>query len=88
MTLVFPGTQPRAAVVMASDVPIRFGPDTRDTVRALLAPGDRVVVDQILAAWARIELADGTRGWVERSALACVGPPPNIVLTERVQSTP
>lgn len=65
----------RAAVVIAPESPMRYGPDERDPTRLLLEAGDRVLVDFVGTAWARVETASGARGWVARDSIAHPGPP-------------
>lgn len=75
LALVSSAPAPHAAVVLASDTLARYGPHPRDAVRMALAPGDRVLVDRQSGGWARVETADGHRGWVEVDRIALLGPP-------------
>ncbi len=75
----------QSAVVVTEEAPMRYGPDASDAVRATLAAGDRVLIDQLYGSWARVEIASGERGWLDRGALALAGPPFSRAETEREQ---
>lgn len=77
----------QSAVVVTEEAPMRYGPDASDAVRVTLAAGDRVLIDQLYGAWARVEIASGERGWLDRSALALAGPPFSSAETEREQQS-
>ena len=81
--LALPVSRLRAAVVVAPETPARYGPQIDDGTRMTLAPGDRVVVDRSEQGWARVELADGRRGWVDERSLAYAGPPFDTGYNER-----
>lgn len=83
MALTTPVTAIRSAVVMVPEVPLRYGPDPLDGVRARLDPGDRVLVDRVEGVWARVETASGDRGWLELGNIALLGPPFSQALTDR-----
>ncbi|MBL7646678.1 MAG: tetratricopeptide repeat protein [Candidatus Hydrogenedentes bacterium] len=80
-----PGPPIQSAVVVSEEAPMRYGPDASDAVRATLAAGDRVLIDQVYGSWARVEIASGERGWLDRGALALAGPPFSRSETEREQ---
>ncbi len=88
LMLAIPVDSRRAAVVLSGPLPARYGPDIRDDVRMELASGDRVLVDDSIGDWVRVELADGRRGWVARSYIAYLGPPFSAELNERENPTP
>lgn len=75
LILVIPAPTSHAAVVLAPDTYARYGPHPRDAIRMALAPGVRVLVDRQAEGWARVETADGHRGWVEVDRIALLGPP-------------
>jgi tetratricopeptide (TPR) repeat protein len=70
-------TGPQPGVVLTKDSSLRYGPDVRDGLRTLLRAGERVSVEHIEDAWARIETSTGLRGWVKREQLGAVNPPFN-----------
>lgn len=61
--------------VVLEESPLRYGPDVRDATRLVLTAGDRVYVERTEGAWARVETADGLRGWLAREDLAAVTEP-------------
>lgn len=75
------------AVAVDESVPLRYGPDENEEVivysprpgaqgvPAELRVGDRVRVERRGAGWARVNTADGRRGWAPEEALAFVSPP-------------
>jgi hypothetical protein len=75
------------AVAVEQRVPLRYGPDESvevivyvarpgaPGVPAELREGDRVRVERRTAGWARVNTADGRRGWAPENALAFVSPP-------------
>lgn len=83
VALALPVSAIRSAVVIVPEVPLRYGPDPLDGVRATLAPGDRVLVDRVDGIWARVETASGDRGWLELGNIALLGPPFSPALTDR-----
>lgn len=86
--LAYPTPARRAGVVVAPDTPARYGPEAADAVRMALSAGDRVLVDRVIGDWARVELADGRRGWIARESVAYLGPPFEVTRNERENSTP
>jgi tetratricopeptide (TPR) repeat protein len=83
VALAAPPPPIQSAVVTAHEAPLRYGPDVRDPARATLAAGDRLLVDRVDGAWARVETAPGERGWLDVSDLEFVGPPFAHPVTER-----
>jgi tetratricopeptide (TPR) repeat protein len=65
---------PVLAVASAERVPVHYGVSESDTVRFELYAGDRVSVDALRDGWARVETADGERGWAQTEHLLLVGP--------------
>ncbi|WP_428267648.1 BatD family protein [Haliangium sp.] len=65
------------AVVMRDDVSLRAAdsPGAPPALPSPLPAGAEVEVVEVRAPWARVRLADGTSGWVERSAIELVSPP-------------
>lgn len=86
--LLAPDPGRTAAVVVAPESEARYGPDARDAVRAVLRAGGRVIVDAREPGWARVETADGLRGWVPRSDLASLGPPFDVYATRKDPEVP
>ncbi len=66
---------PDSAMVVAEELPVRYGPDTRDVIRDVLHAGDRVVLETSSRGWTRIETGSGQRGWVESAHLENVALP-------------
>ena len=66
---------PEPGVVLAVELPLRYGPDERDALRIRLKSGDRICVDKFDGDWARVETENGVRGWVEHVHLGAVNPP-------------
>lgn len=87
VVFLVPESTLRAAVVVGVEAQARYGPDRQDDVRMALPPGTRLVVDREDGAWARIELSDGRRGWVETRDLAYLGPPFSAASNERETQT-
>lgn len=85
VALAVPAPPIQSAVVTAHEAPLRYGPDLRDPVRGTLAAGDRVLVDRVDGAWARVETAPGERGWLDLSEIVFAGPPFAHPVTEREQ---
>lgn len=88
VALAVPAPPILSAVVTAHEAPLRYGPDPRDPVRDTLAAGDRVLVDRVDGAWARVETAPGVRGWIDLSEIDFAGPPFAHPVTEREQFSP
>ncbi len=68
-------TGPQPGVILAEGSSLRYGPDVRDALRSPLRIGERVNVEHIEGAWARVETSTGLRGWVAREQLGAVNPP-------------
>ena len=85
VALAVPPPPIQSAVVTAHEAPLRYGPDLRDPVRDRLAAGDRVLVDRVEGAWARVETAPGERGWLDLSEIVFAGPPFAHPVTDREQ---
>lgn len=85
VALAVPAPPIESAVVTAKVVSLRYGPDALDPVRSTLAAGDRVLVDRVEGAWARVETAPGERGWLDVSEIVFTGPPFAHSVTEREQ---
>lgn len=83
VVLAIPAPAIQSAVVIAAQAPLHYGPDVLDPVRASLAAGDRILVDRVDGAWARVETASGVRGWLEVEEVAFAGPPFTRRLTDR-----
>lgn len=60
---------PDSGVVVAEELPLRYGPDVRDVLRDVLHAGDRVALEMSAHGWTRVETESGQRGWVESTHL-------------------
>jgi len=60
---------PDSGVVVAEELPLRYGPDARDVLRDVLHAGDRVALETSAHGWTRVETESGQRGWVESTYL-------------------
>ena len=85
LALAVPSPPIQSAVVTAHTAPLRYGPDVRDPARGTLAAGDRVLVDRVDGAWARVETAPGERGWLDLGEIVFAGPPFAHPVTEKEQ---
>lgn len=66
-------THRTGAVVMTSSAPVRSTPDQGGKELFVLHAGTRVeVVDSSLKDWSEVELSDGKRGWIKRSAIEVI----------------
>ena len=66
-------THRTGAVVMLQSVPVRSIPDQGGKELFVLHAGTRVeVVDSSLEDWSEVELSDGKRGWIKRSAIEII----------------
>lgn len=66
-------THRTGAVVMLQSVPVRSTPDQGGKELFVLHAGTRVeVVDSSLEDWSEVELSDGKRGWIKRSAIEVI----------------
>ncbi len=74
---------PLLAVAAADRVPVRYGVSEADTVRFELYAGDRAAVDGVQDGWARVQTADGERGWAQVEQLILVGPVGDAALMAR-----
>ncbi len=72
------------AVARAKEVPVYFDRDAASPVYFKLLVGDRVIVEQSVPGWLKIEAPAGERGWAERSGFVIVGPPYERPLEEPV----
>lgn len=52
------------AVVVRKGAEVRYGPSDRDKTAFKLSPGILIFVNDDRGAWSRIELRDGTDGWI------------------------
>lgn len=63
----FKAEQP--AIIFASEVAVKSEPNTRSEEAFVLHEGTKVQVLEQLNEWKRIELADGSTGWIPQDAL-------------------
>ncbi len=63
------------AIANALRVPVHYGNNEVETVYFELYAGDRVYVDTRGDGWARLETANGERGWAQERHLLFVDPP-------------
>lgn len=73
--VVVMGRTPDSGVVVAEELPLRYGPDVRDVLRDVLHAGDRVILEKSAHGWTRVETERGQRGWVESTHLLPVALP-------------
>lgn len=59
----------RPAIVFAEVAPVKSEPKTSGSDVFMLHEGTKVYVDETLDNWRKIELTDGTQGWIESSAI-------------------
>jgi len=62
------------AVAMGEKVPVRFGHTNTDTIHFELFTGDRVLIDDEIDGWYRVETATGDRGWARKEYLIPINP--------------
>lgn len=66
-------THRTGAIVMTSSAPVRSIPDQGGKELFILHAGTRVeIVDGSLKDWNEVELTDGKRGWIKRSAIEVI----------------
>jgi len=59
----------RPAIVFAEMAPVKAEPKTGGPDVFVLHEGTKVFVKEVLDDWTKIELTDGTEGWIENSAI-------------------
>lgn len=57
------------AIVFAGIVSVKSEPNTKATDAFVLHEGTKVFILETLANWRKIELSDGTKGWIEKEAI-------------------
>lgn len=65
----YQGSCDQRAVIVADEVTVLAGPDTRDTQLFKLHAGAMVLSERMEDDWVLIRISDGKRGWVQRTAL-------------------
>ncbi|OOG73414.1 tetratricopeptide repeat protein [Flavobacterium sp. A45] len=59
----------RPAIVFAESVDVRSEPQSASATTFVLHAGTKVYVGEILGAWKKIQLTDGTEGWIDARAI-------------------
>lgn len=57
------------AIVMQQSVSVKASPENRSTDKMILHAGTRVHINESLAGWDKITIADGTSGWCQSNAI-------------------
>ena len=59
----------RPAIVFAESADVRSEPQNASATTFVLHPGTKVYVEETLGNWKKIQLTDGTEGWIEKQAI-------------------
>jgi len=62
----------RGAVVMSSSAPVKSSPDGKATDLFVLHEGTTVRINNTLGDWCEVLIADGKKGWIERSRIEVI----------------
>ncbi len=62
----------RGAVVMSSSAPVKSSPDGKATDLFVLHEGTTVRITHTLGDWCEVLIADGKKGWIERSRIEII----------------
>jgi len=59
----------RPAIVFAESTEVRSEPQKASSATFVLHEGTKVYVEETIGSWKKIQLTDGTEGWIESSAI-------------------
>ena len=59
----------KPAIVFAESADVRSEPQNASAATFVLHPGTKVYVEETLGNWKKIQLTDGTEGWIEKQAI-------------------
>jgi len=59
----------KPAIVFAESADVRSEPQNASAAIFVLHPGTKVYVEETLGNWKKIQLTDGTEGWIEKQAI-------------------
>lgn len=59
----------RPAIVFAESADVRSEPQNASATTFVLHPGTKVYVEETLGNWKKIQLTDGTEGWIDKQAI-------------------
>jgi tetratricopeptide (TPR) repeat protein len=65
-------THPTEAIVLSSAAPVKSSPDSAGKDLFILHEGAKVEVRDALNGWHEISIANGSKGWIEASAIALI----------------